>query len=100
MTTTADPEAPLDPAPVATVEEECAFWQKRLQQLTEIWQGVRAERDIAMYRLHQRGVSHDQIARWADESVGAVEEMLAIAAHDDNMAHFLPGPLWREFWPS
>ncbi|GAA4215449.1 hypothetical protein [Actinocatenispora rupis] len=97
-TTDVPAEGTASAAAVGT-EEERAYWQRRLERLTEAWQGVRCERDVAIYRLHQQGVPVREIARVADESPHVVADMIATAAGDPNMADYPPGPLWHEFWP-
>ncbi|GAA4215429.1 hypothetical protein [Actinocatenispora rupis] len=86
-------------ADVAPSEEDRAYWQRRLECLTEAWLGVRCERDLAIYRLHQHGMPVREIARLADESSHVVADTIAAAAGDPNMADYQPGPLWHEFWP-
>ena len=95
----AEPESEPDTEQQAKAEA-CAWWQRRLTRLTEAWQGVCSERDLAMYRLHQHGLSVAAIGRLAEESPDVVADIVLSAARDDNMAYFPPGPIWIEFWPS
>jgi hypothetical protein len=94
------PDIEVDIDASATVENVEAFWSRRLERLTNVWQGARAERCIAMYQLHQLHLPVNEIARLADETVGTVTNILAIAVRDPDMAEYSERPLWNELWPT
>jgi hypothetical protein len=84
----------IDTAAAKTSEH----YRERINHLGDVIDGASGERDLAMYRAHQRGATLEQIARWALTDVDEVRRIVESLSHEPDIDEWGDGPRYIEVY--
>ncbi len=73
---------------------------KRIRHLTRVLEDVSGDRDLAMYRAHQHGMSYEQVALLALATVDQVRETIVLLRLEEDVDGWDDGPVWVGMHPT
>ncbi|GAA2065236.1 hypothetical protein N0X72_04925 [Streptomyces carpaticus] len=69
-----------------------AYYLDRIQRLSHVVDDASADRDLAVLRAHERGASHQEIARRAHLKPAEVEAVVTALLAEEDIADWCDGP--------
>lgn len=73
---------------------------RRFEELSDVLQHAKAERDLALYLAYRRGLTTREIADVVREDVVTVQAIIGTYLRDEDADSYEEGPRWVEMWPN